>query len=97
MHVLGETLVRIEGVNRACTERQIEQKDAQDDRKDFAGPVKARNYLPRVGSRKTSSIMAPGPLRLKRAISISEQWSRNEYLGFAVDLVELTHEADHLE
>jgi hypothetical protein len=53
MHVLGETFVRIEGVNRACTERQIEQKNAQDDRTGFAGPIKtARNYLSHVGAEK---------------------------------------------
>jgi len=52
MHVLAEKFTGIEGVNRACTERQIEQKETQD-RKGFAGPVKtARNYRPHVGAEK---------------------------------------------
>ena len=44
MNVLGDTFIGIEGVNRGCTERQIEQKKTQD-RKAVAGPVKAAKEL----------------------------------------------------
>ena len=59
VNVLGNTFVRIEGVNRTCTERQIEKKETKD-REGFAGPVKtAKNYLPHVDLEKHHVLWHP--------------------------------------
>jgi len=88
VHVLGEAQVRIEGLNRGRTERYIGEKNAQDYRKGVARPVKAaRNNLPHGGSRKTARIIAPGPMRFKRAVSISRH-GEERVLGQERDLPE---------
>ena len=83
VHVLGEAQVRIEGVNRGCTERHIGQKNAQDDRKGVAGPVKAaRNYLPHVGSRKNITYYGTRSNTTQTCCPNWRAMARNEYLGW---------------
>jgi hypothetical protein len=85
--VLGEMFVRIAGVNRGCTERQIEQKETQD-RKGVAGADKAaKNDLPHVGSRKNITYYGT---RSNTTQTYSSNWramARNEYLGWKLTLV----------
>src|SRR5580704_2084887 len=88
VHVLGEAQVRIEGVNRGCTERHIGQKNAQNDRKGVAGPVKAaRNYLPHVGSRKNITYYGTRSKTTQTCCPELTSNGRERVLGLEADLV----------